>query len=284
MTTLNIFANFFIDTPERLLRMQDSFESFKDVKADKWVINVRGRFADQVVSFLAEGLGEKLISFRLHSRNGWFYDTRKMLPAIDGDYVFFWLEDHINMSDIETLNSTVEDLKKNDIDYMHYTFWWNGALRQRYKGIPMNSGDAIDWFCHAASNNPIIQSNASGGVFIIAACSIFKKDLFSRIVLADDPVEKRWPRETPFDFEKGPTDVHWLPLKVALPRQELFASIDDDHVHPGSCLISRGLYPCREQRQTYAMLKTTSLHDKMRSLAEKLFRLVISMFDVHSNK
>ena len=58
MTTLNIFANFFIDTPERFLRMKDSFVSFEDVRANKWVINIRGRFADQAGRFLKEKLGE----------------------------------------------------------------------------------------------------------------------------------------------------------------------------------------------------------------------------------
>ena len=278
MATLNIFSNFFIDTPERFLRMQDSFVSFKEVKADRWVVNVRGRFADQAGSFLKKELGDKLALFRLNSRKGWFFDSRQMLSAIDGDYVFFWLEDHLNTSSVEKLDSIVEEMKANDIDYMYYTFWWDGALRERYKGIPKIPLENIDWFCHTVENNPIIQENAAEGVFIIAACSIFKKELFKRIVSADDPVEKRWPKETPFDFEKRPTDVHWLPLKVALPRQELFASIDDDHVHPGSCLISRGLYPCREQRQTYA------LGNQKTSIAEKLVRFLASAFKVRRNK
>lgn len=278
MATLNIFANFFIDTPERFLRMQDSFESFKEVKADKWVVNVRGSFADETGSFLKNELGGKLTLFRLNSGKGWFFDSRKMLPAMDGDYVFFWLEDHVNTASVEKLDYIVEELKANDIDYMYYTFWWDGALRERYKGVPMISSGNIDWFCHTVENNSIIQDNADEGVFIISACSIFKKELFNRIVSADDPVEKRWPKETPFDFEKGPTDIHWLPLRVALPRQELFASIDDDHVHPGSCLISRGLYPCREQRQSYAITNETT------SIIEKLSQFVTSILNVHRSR
>ena len=140
----------------------------------------------------------------------------------------------------------------------------------------MHSGVNIDWFDHTVINNPIIQSNAKEGVFIIAACSIFKNELFRRIVLADDPVQKRWPKETPFDFEKKPTDVHWRPLRVALPRQEIFASIDDDHVHPGSCLISRNLYPCRERRQTYAISNKSSDQIQKKSLLSKLYHRIIS--------
>lgn len=276
MALLNVFANYFIDTNERYLRMQDSFNSFRDISADKWIINARGRYARDTMSFLRQNLGDRLIAHQRQSTEGWFHDTRQMLPDIDGDYVLFWLEDHINMSDTKILFSVVEEMRENQVDYMYYSFWWDGALRKRYKGISMNSGVNIDWFDHTVINNPIVQSNAKEGVFLIAACSIFKNELFRRIVLADDPVQRRWPKETPFDFEKRPTDVHWLPLRVALPRQELFAPIDDDHVHPGSCLISRNLYPCREQRKTYAAPNTLYSQSRKKNILAKLYRHIFS--------
>jgi hypothetical protein len=274
LARLDIFANFFIDTPERFLRMQDSFSSFKDISANKWVVNVRGRYIEQTIDFLHLNIGEKLISYKLHSKDGWFHDSRQMLTDINSDYILFWLEDHINISDLKLLHSITKELKENEIDFMMYSFWWDGALRRRYNGIPMNSGLNIDWFNHTVTNNPIVQSNAKEGVYILPACSIFKNALFKRIVSTDDPVQKRWPKETPFDFEKSPTDIHWLPLRVALPRQELFASIDDDHVHPGSCLISRGLYPCREKRHTYAISNLQSNQRQERNIFTKLYRLV----------
>jgi len=260
--------------------MQDSFRSFKDIFADKWVVNVRGRYNEQTLDFLKLHLGNKLFSYKLNSKEGWFYDTRQMLNDLDGTHIFFWLEDHIYLSDINELNLLVTELYENQIDYMMYSYWWDGALRQRYKGIILNSGVNIDWFNHTVNNNSIIQGNAQEGVFIIAACAIFKNELFRKIVLRDDPLPKRWPKETPFDFEKGPLDVHWLPLKVALMKKELFASIDDDHVHPGSSLISRGLYPFREQRQSYAVLSNGSIQRKIRDLVLKLHKSIIFRNDL----
>ena len=250
MALLNVFANFFIDTKERYLRMQDSFRSFKDISSDKWVINVRGRYAEQTLDFLRSHIRNKFVSYKLHSKEGWFHDTRQMLPDIDGDYVLFWLEDHINLAEINLLDKIVSEMKEKDLDYMLYTFWQKGQLRERYHGIPLTSGGYLDYFEHNGTNNPIIQSNI-GGSYLISAASICKLSLFNRIVLADDPIPRRWPKETPFDFEKAPKDTHWLPIKVALPRQELFASIDDDHGCEGYCLQSRGVYPIREGRKTY---------------------------------
>jgi len=48
--------------------------------------------------------------------------------------------------------------------------------------------------------------------------------------------------ETPFNLERNQYRTELLPLRYAMPRQELFACIDDDNAISGSSLISRGLY------------------------------------------
>ena len=95
MRLLSVFANFRIDSEERLLRMQDSFWSFYEEDIDQWVINIRGDYKKEAGDFLKENLGNELILFELESKMGWFNDSRKMLNAIDTDYVFFWIEDQM---------------------------------------------------------------------------------------------------------------------------------------------------------------------------------------------
>lgn len=250
MSLLTIFANFFIDTNERFLRVQDSFHSFCNVDADRWVINVRGRYKEETIIFLKNNLGERLISYTKQSDEGWFYDSQTMLDDIVSPIVLFWLEDHVNIAPIELLNSIVYDMHKHDIDYLLYTFWQNGHLRNRFNGIPLKNLEHFDYFTHTIENNAVIQHNI-GGSYIITAAAILKTSFFKRIISTDDPIPRRWPKETPFDFEKAPTDVHWLPIVVGVPKQELFASIDDDHGIPKTSLQSRGLYPIREKRKSY---------------------------------
>jgi hypothetical protein len=254
MINLTVFANFFIDTEERFLRMQDSFHSFSSISANRWVINVRGRYSTKTQDFLRLHLGDKLTSYELNSEEGWFHDVRIMLPNINGEYVFFWLEDHINLAKIDLLENIVKEMQEKDLEYMLYSFWQNGRLRQRYNGISLTRGTYLDFFQYNISNHSIIQSNV-GGSYIISVAAIFKFSLFKSIVMADDPIPRRWPKETPFDFEKSPQDTHWLPIKMAISKQELFASIDDDHECEGYCLQSRGLYPIRENRKSYAVIE-----------------------------
>ena len=42
-------------------------------------------------------------------------------------------------------------------------------------------------------------------------------------------------RKTPFDFEKH-HDTHWLPLRMSIPKFELFACLDDDNSVDGYSL------------------------------------------------
>ena len=57
---LDIFANFNIDSLERLKRMKDSFNSFYNLELiNKWVINIRGEFKAEAKKFLKKKLKKK---------------------------------------------------------------------------------------------------------------------------------------------------------------------------------------------------------------------------------
>ena len=73
--------------------------------------------------------------------------------------------------------------------------------------------------------------------------------IFRNIIKSNHPKLKRWPKETPFDFEKRSTDTEFMNYKHALPKFELFASIDDNNRSKSKyCLIDRGLYEDRVNR------------------------------------
>lgn len=117
--------------------------------------------------------------------------------------------------------------------------------------------------------------------FLMSLCGIYKKDLLRRMMMNDakkmpmfftkflfkvmgflnvvgirfntkkafDKINtlffnklRKYPAYTPFELEKPPTRTDMLPLIIALPKQELFACIDDDLNIPGYSLVNRGLY------------------------------------------
>lgn len=250
MSSLSIFANFRIDSEERLQRMKDSFLSFKDINASKWVINIRGDYKKQAMSFLADQLGTQVISFQLESEQGWFHDSRLMLHEMEGEFVLYWIEDHINLvTDYYIYNDIINEMKIENVEFLPYSFFWTS---KRYEFIEKKEMTHFFWLDLNTANFQLLQKKAPLA-YIIFCVGIFSSDLFKRIVFDDDNWQAiKWPKDTPFNFEKSSHDTHWLPIRIGLPKFELFASIDDDSIEPGSSLISRGLYEARQRRKAMA--------------------------------
>ena len=250
--SLAVFANFRIDSEERLQRMKDSFESFKGAEIQQWVINARGYFKDDAVQYLKDRLGEKLILFNLESKQGWFFDSRKMLDKIQSEYVLFWIEDHICTCGVEKLNAIIYEMRDLKIEYLGYSWFGMGKSLSEFDNLEIRNADNIIKLHYDKYQNSLRQNNSiriiNGPTYIISVCGIFSKDLFLRIVMCNRPWIRRWPKETPFDFEKRWDDDYILPINYGVTKIELFSAIDDDNKHPGSSLISRGMYPEREIR------------------------------------
>ena len=247
MASLAIFGNFRIDSEERLQRMKDSLLSFEEINATKWVINVRGAYKKEALDFLHAHLGNRLVAYQLESAEGWFYDSHIMLQDLNAEFVLYWLEDHINqVSDISLYDAIINEMEMSSVEYLKISFFW---IWERYELIPKNEMSNICWFDLDETTFPLLQKKAPG-TYIISCNGIFNITLFTRLISDDDEMQAiKWPKETPFDFEKSSSDVHWLPIRTALPKQELFACIDDDSLAPGSSLVARGLYPARQIRR-----------------------------------
>ena len=91
--------------------------------------------------------------------------------------------------------------------------------------------------------------------------SILSYDFFQKI-LENPPKLRRWPKETPFDFEKIAQKSFLLPFKTALPKTELFANIDDDNGVDGYSLISRGLFESTQIGDSIREIRKQNVNNK----------------------
>lgn len=279
MGVLTVFANFRIDSEERFLRMQDSFRSFCEANIEKWVINIRGPYKRQAAEFLKNNLGNNLILFELESRKGWFHDSRQMLENIQTEYVFFWIEDQLCVSGEGFFNQVVSEMKKHGAEYLLYTAYHHGATLRSFDCLPILDSDSIILVDYTIINHRkrlkfISDNKLICASFIISVCSILEVSLFTRLILKNDPLIKRSPKETPFDFEKNRSDIHWLPIKVAQTKKEFFAFIDDDHGGENHSLISRGLYPNRVSRDSMVEIRILRVSRYRTLLVRKLLRFL----------
>ena len=88
----SVFANFFIDSEERFIRLQDSFFSFKDSNIYDWNINIRGKYKHKVKIFLKKNIKKNLFIFFKESKKGWVSDTESIIKNIKKKLFFFGLK------------------------------------------------------------------------------------------------------------------------------------------------------------------------------------------------
>ena len=265
---LTIFANFLIDNEERFLRMKDSFQSLKQIHVDQYVLNVRGKYAERVIEWLnKQSIRVKIYS--LKSEFGWLYDSYSISQFIETPYVLLWVEDQICMNP-QLINDVVEEMLENNADILSYSYWKNGNFLKRYKEVKQFDGLKLNWFDHTVSVNEELTEQG----YLVSYLSIMKKVLFCRL-LQQKNKKSAWPLDTPFNFERPAHDIRWLPLRRAIPKQELFAPIDDEQgENDGSSLQSRGLYPLRVGRESYAINKAQSFYYRALRKLSRVYRKI----------
>lgn len=238
-----VVSNFRIDSNVRLQRMKDSFESFKDADISSWYINVRGSHAHLAMKFLKQNISQENQVTCTESGKGWFYDTSMMIQDINDGYILYWIEDHINTVSVEVLDSVFKAIERSRIDQIQYSFF----NRAKYDSCESILSDENQYFRVVDFSDEIWRKFLSNcndrkviNPYLISLASIMSTRCFKNIVSKRDPLFRRHSKHTPFDFEKNHKDIHWLPLRTAFLRTELFASIDADH--DGLSLITRGRY------------------------------------------
>ena len=247
-STICVFANFFIDNEERLQRMKDSFKSFKGIDAFEWRINVRGSLKEKAGGFLLNELGTRLYLNYLNSKKGWFNDSLQILNGCQSDYVFFWVEDHICLVQPEIIKEIISEMKDLRADQCLYSFLHNQHTKIFQVVPPDNVGSLIDVWTINRKSASIIQRTLGKDFYVTSMDTIMRRDIFLKILHSPKPFISRWPIHFPFDFEKLYNDGAIRDIRIALPKLEIFACIDDDHGVDGYSLISRGVYPNRISR------------------------------------
>jgi len=277
---LTIFGNIKINDQFRLRHFKDSFKSFNKI-SDEWIINIRGERRKEAMQFLKKSLGSKLVLFDLtDDSRGWSVNALEMIKKVSNEYVFIWNEDHINLASQNNYKHIMQELKKEDVDSMWYSWWLFGKSRKGYNKLPLKRLKYVDTVLLTKERWQKI--NKPGYPFyIISFMSIFRKSFFEKLLKLDShmfPYEytqklyklfdffdsigievardglffklnkffsfkfRKFSEVTPFNLEREQYRTDILPIKIALSKKELFACIEDDLEEPGYSLVSRGLY------------------------------------------
>jgi hypothetical protein len=267
---ITVFANFYIDTEERFLRLKDSFFSLNHQSISQWVINIRGKYSKDVLSFLRSELGQLLSASELNTNDGWMRDSLKVVDKVQNQYLFFWIEDHLFIKSGDEFKNLISDIYASKVDYIGYSWFGQGKFLEEFSEISKEEFDNLYSIFYSNETNNKRQKNSLNIIgsysYIISCCGIFQKEFFIKLLKVDKPFLPRWSKFTPFNFEKRWDDIYILPINYGILKREFFVSIDDDNRHPGSCLISRNLYPERIGRSELLKIREKSIDHLDKSL------------------
>ena len=77
--SISVFSNFKIDDHVRFERLKISFKSFYDFNFENWVINVRGKYRNQVYDYLYQNIPNNQLEISVQDYSeDWFSDTKKI--------------------------------------------------------------------------------------------------------------------------------------------------------------------------------------------------------------
>jgi hypothetical protein len=248
MNKISIFANFYIPNQERLEKLKISFKSFYKINIENWVINIRGSMKNEAHKYLKRKINRfKVKFFFIESKKGWIHDSLQISNYLKSKLIFFWVEDHVCIGGNKYFNSVIRSANENNVDYIPYSwfFFGNNIKFFKYnnylndKNMYFGNYTKID---HKKRLDYVKKNKLACDIFIISCCSIISKKLFIKLLTYKDKFFPKWDKMLPFNFEKTQHDNHWLPYRIGILKQELFASLDDNLCVKNYSLASRGLF------------------------------------------
>lgn len=280
---LTIFANIRISDRESLTHLKDSLFSFRSISDNWIINVRGSFRGEALVFLKQELGADGIFFELLDDSRGWAINSLEMIEKAKYEYILFWNEDHLNIAPQALFADIINDMKAAKADYLQYSWWFGGKIRGGFEQIKLENYKSIDavyltdekwkevrslgyrYFIIALQgiyqkdffkrllekdNNRVSFFDARSIVNFAKKTLAFlgitsgREKWFNRInKYIFRKKLRRFSKEAPFDLEYEPDRTDILPIKIALPKQELFACIDDDNGEQEYQLIKRGLYP-----------------------------------------
>ena len=231
--------------------MWDSFFSVQPFLEDtKWHVNLRGSRAREIGRRL-EKIPRCCVTY---NQGDWIGLCNRFTTENrhEYEYVLIWLEDHICMEGA-LIEKVCNDMHDTLGETLYYTCFQGGLYRESHYNLvaPSNETELIVVYDRVRGQR--VSSRADPYLFSVASITCIRVLEFITSKRYDHPHGYTHLLDAPFACEVDSSQDWLKPIRSCLPKTELFASIDDDHGVPGSCLIARGLYPDRlGKRSSYA--------------------------------
>jgi len=271
--------NIYIPTAFKATRFIDAFNSLIDVGFMRHSIRIRGTFGNFIEENLSRAALEKpyeIIWFHDELSRDWQLNTLEQVLQSHANFILLMQEDHICTGDRQNVTNFIKYFIEFDCDSGPLSFYYTYKEQRELLSLAKNSSANMYGIFTKLEKN--WHKNILTPRFPISLVGLFKKSSLITMLLNTKPLIKKYPPLTPFNFEQGPNQEWFLPLKFALPNFEFLACIDDDAKIPNSCLQKRKIY--------YLDYERTNEHNQLSTVPDlqKFFRNVNKFLKINGSR
>ena len=242
-----VVFNVRLDSSYRLSRLIKLLQKLSLNSEAYFSIRIRGGYAvlayEQIVSLFKSNSNSNYRVYLGEDFKQWKMNTFVQVIESNCDRFLLLQEDHYLTSSLEELNFYIKECFDKKIDIGYITAWFT------YKEF-RDQANILGGF-HSGRNGsygvldriPWDFLDIEKPRYLVPLVAYFERDFLDRILLSPRPFWRKYPANSPFDFEQSPWAEWLLPINIGFSSKELFACIDDDIGIPGTSLQSRTLYP-----------------------------------------
>lgn len=240
--------NVLCSSEEKVRRLRESVSRLAQVRTLAISVRARGKFAALAISALNEISRSHGIELSIHGDDpelSWRDQTLEQVMAVECERIFLLQEDHWLVNP-KSFSRLVES--ELHFDFCPVSFFPQVEILRRKVNLSMATHDK-----DGLSRVSFLWSTDTKGLqshFAVSLVGLFGKTYLLRMLRARLQFPFFYDHRTPFVFERKFGDPSVMPLRLALPHEEIFCCVDDDNGIPGSSLASRGLVPWQVLRET----------------------------------
>lgn len=241
-------GNIRINTPQRLRRLELWANHARNSGCSEVCLKIRGKCKSEAATLLMRTFAEKFRQFDDESDSNWTESVKALVATVKTEIVIQVIEDHLLVCNSEILGAVAEEMLREQIDIVHYSWFSLEKTTSLLDGIPSSDSNYLRSFVLDGNarntwlKNYRQKKNRIEGPHAVSLAAMFRKSFYEKVLNSYDLSAARFSQQEPFDFEKNLADLHALPYRLAESKIELFACIDDDNLFPGSSLQKRGIY------------------------------------------
>jgi hypothetical protein len=248
-----IIFNLRINSTYRLDRLLKLLRKLAPNSDAYFSIRIRGVYSnlahEKIIQLFSTISNQNFKVYRGDDFKQWKMNTFMQVNESNCQNILLLQEDHYLISSPDALNSFIKECIDEITDIGFVTAWFTyKEFRDRtYMLDEFKSGSSGVYT--VLSRIPWNFLSIEKPRYLVPLVAFFNRDFLVKILLSPRPFWRKYPANSPFDFEQSPWAKWLLPIKIGFSNQELFACIDDDIDVPGTSLQSRNLYPSDNLRK-----------------------------------